>query len=476
MWTRRILSIPLATALLLGGATAPAHASHRLTSLTTTNGSFDDPDDAATTLDIKRVTHTADADTITYSLETFEPFNDSAATAISWLIETDGDEQPDFDVTVSFNKSTNALEAVVENDAGATTGTAELTRPTSPSNRLSVKFPWSAIGNPPSYLYLVVTISDANGDNAPSDDEVDTLGPVAHGTPVLRFSGADRIETAVNISASGFDDTGAEAVVLARSDTFPDALAGTPLAVAKTGPLLLTSPQSLDPRVRTEIRRILTTGKTVYLLGGVAALSESIADALRNDGYNVVRFAGANRYETAIQIADQGLAAPGVLFLTTGQNFPDALAAGAAGSARTAAVLLTAGSTMPPAVAAYISSHPSAQRFAVGGPAAQADPAAEAVVGADRYETSRKVAERFFSRPGLVGIASGGNFPDALAGGVDIGSAGAPLLLSAPGALPDTIRDYLVTNKASVRVAAVYGGATALAEAVRQAVAAALNS
>ena len=44
--------------------------------------------------------------------------------------------------------------------------------------------------------------------------------------------------------------------MLARSDLFPDALAGTPLACAQDAPLLITPAAALDSRVAAELRRV----------------------------------------------------------------------------------------------------------------------------------------------------------------------------------------------------------------------------
>jgi putative cell wall-binding protein len=232
----------------------------------------------------------------------------------------------------------------------------------------------------------------------------------ANTDPVDRLSGADRLATSVAISKDAWADGAAQTAVLARADSFPDALGGTPLATAKGGPLLLTPSNQLDSRVDAELRRAAAPGATVYLLGGPAALSESIADTLRNEGFNPVRIAGANRYATAVAIASQGLGDPPTAVLVTGTDFPDALSAGAASlaignsgpeagpAARPAAVLLTAGSTMPSETAQWLAAHPPSKRFAVGGAAAAADPGATKIAGQDRYDTAALVAEQFFPR------------------------------------------------------------------------------
>src|SRR5690606_16591549 len=73
------------------------------------------------------------------------------------------------------------------------------------------------------------------------------LWEAADGGRVDRVAGPGRIETSVEASRDGFPvDGSAGAVVLARGDDFPDALTGTPLAVALAGPLLLTTTDRLD--------------------------------------------------------------------------------------------------------------------------------------------------------------------------------------------------------------------------------------
>ena len=92
-------------------------------------------------------------------------------------------------------------------------------------------------------------------------------------------------------------------MVLARDDAFPDALAGVPLAAHFSGPLLLTTSNTLASETSAEIQRVLGRGATVYLLGGATALSPTIETQLHALGYATVRIAGADRYQTAVDIA-----------------------------------------------------------------------------------------------------------------------------------------------------------------------------
>lgn len=279
---------------------------------------------------------------------------------------------------------------------------------------------------------------------------------------VQRVFGDDRTASAVAVSRTTYADKAAGAVVLSRSDAFADALAATPLAVAKKGPLLLTSPGALDDRVLTEITRVLPGGKPVYLLGGERALSAAIEDRLLAWGYEVIRYSGADRYETAYLVAVEGLQAPKGVILTTGLAFADALTAGVVASATGRAVLLTRGASLPEPTRAYLAQF-RPERLAMGGPAAAADPESPALVGNTRYETAALAAKYFFPKATMVAMASGNAFADALAGGVHAATIGAPLLLGpTAGDLPAGVSIYFRELPAAPSIAFLYGGTTAI--------------
>jgi putative cell wall-binding protein len=302
--------------------------------------------------------------------------------------------------------------------------------------------------------------------------------------PPQRLAGADRVETSIAASQDLFgrrwanpdEPPIAAGAVLARSDVFADALAGGPLAAALDVPLLLTAGDELDPRTLAELQRMLQTeapgfvpGSVIHLLGGPAALGPKVASALVAAGFRVVRHAGADRYATAVAIAE-AIGDPSEVLLVTGRDFPDGLSAGAAAAARHGALLLTDGARMPASTAAYLAAHASRPVTAVGGPAAAAAPGRASVVGADRYLTARAVAERLFpARVRVAGLASGTSFPDALVGGSHIGHLDGPLLLTARTAVSDDVRSYLRTRVDDHVV--VYGGPAVLSPAIEPEVA-----
>ena len=212
---------------------------------------------------------------------------------------------------------------------------------------------------PNTYLFTTVEMSTVTG----ALTDLASSPGLSTGTPSLtQIYGTDGIGTSIAISQAEFPKSGsAKAVVLARS-TFSDALAGGPLAAQEGGPLLITPgasiSASLDPRVLTEIERVLPLGGTVYILGGDLALSPDIDTTLEGLGFNVVREAGVDEFATAVDIAEQ-LGNPTTIFEATGLDFHDALSAVPATIEAHGAILLTNGCVPVPR---DIRLHPRAPR------------------------------------------------------------------------------------------------------------------
>ena len=303
-----------------------------------------------------------------------------------------------------------------------------------------------------------------------------TVDPFADGpsAAVGRIAGDTRVSTAIAASTDRIADGAAGTVVLARADDFPDALAGGPLAAAMDAPLLLTSSDGLDDQVAAEIARATGGTGSAILLGGESALSAQVADDVAALGLDVTRVSGPDRFATAVAIADL-LGEPDTILLATGNDFPDALSAGAAAAAVDGAVLLTADDVMPAATADHLDTLPDAAVVAVGGQAAAAAPSATPLVGADRFATATLVADAFFEAPSTVGIATGASFADALAGGPHVAAAGGPMLLAERDRLPAATEAYLGTVVPSVTQVWLYGGPGALGAALESAVLTALG-
>jgi putative cell wall-binding protein len=298
---------------------------------------------------------------------------------------------------------------------------------------------------------------------------------------VVQLSGLNRFKTAVAISkslwatagAAGDDRLPAKSVTLSRSDTFADAVSGSALATAKQGPLLLTPPTNLNVDTKAEITRVLPAGSTVYLLGGPGAISAAVQDAITKMGYVTNRIAGDNRYETSVKIAQAISDEPQLFLVATGQNFPDALSAGAAAGSfdafgTPAVVLLSNDETMPVATENYLEGLLSGNSlpgplFAIGDQANAALDSAGwsdygVAAGANRYGTAQAVAEEFFAGEQTAGVTTGLNWPDALAGGAFLGMTNGPLLLSnGAQTIIGNTQTVLSNSSGSISAAFVFG-------------------
>ncbi|MGI9018132.1 MAG: cell wall-binding repeat-containing protein [Euzebya sp.] len=323
-----------------------------------------------------------------------------------------------------------------------------------------------------------VTMADGTLIFDPDGATVDTAtgGDTDGGDPgatTRRLNGLSRIETAVRVSQNGYAADAAGAVVLARADIAADALAGTALASAAGGPVLLTPSDQLHPATAAEINRVLPDGATVYLLGGTSALSPQVEGALAD--YDVRRLAGASRFETAVEVARAVTASPGQIVLADGLTFADALIAGPAAALRGGVVVLTDGTRNHPAVDGYLSQHAAVEQVTVGAAATAAYPGRTNYVGASDQETSVLVARAYAPQASTVGVARVDAFADALSGGAHAALGGTTLLLTDSGSLTPVVRDHLSQQAATIDTAVLYGGTSALSAEVEEQIRAAIS-
>lgn len=162
----------------------------------------------------------------------------------------------------------------------------------------------------------------------------------------------------------------------------------------------------------------------------------------------VVRIGGADRYATAAAVSARSFS-PGVAvaFVATGLGFADALAAGPLAARNRGPVLLTTTSSVPGSTLTELQRLQPARIVVLGGTAVVSNAVATRlasvapvtrVAGANRYETAARLAAAFSPGVPVAYVATGTNFPDALAGVPAAAHGKGPLLLVAPNAIPAT--------------------------------------
>ena len=306
---------------------------------------------------------------------------------------------------------------------------------------------------------------------------------------LARVSGADRYATAIAMSASRFATGSAGAVVLATGGDFPDALCAAGLAGAVHAPVLLThGAYAPDPTLAEALR--VTSGvaaPTAYIVGSERAVGKAVVDRLKAEGFTVVRYGGADRYATAAVVARaisrlEGSRFARRAFVARGDAFPDALAVGPFAYSQRFPILLVRTTALPPVTAKAITDLGIRRIVIAGGTAAVSD----AVVGriddlagvdtpvrkggAGRYDTAIAVTEYGIAMGWgdvtYVGVATGADYPDALAGCSIAGARGGVLLLTDPRALSPQTAAFISARKDGILTCAVYGSDRAVTAGV----------
>lgn len=347
---------------------------------------------------------------------------------------------------------------------------------------LAVARRWTVLTAALAMAALVWAAVPAEADHEAPEE----LPPVAE---TRRLAGPGRYDTARLIAEDAFPD-GTGTVVLARGDAFPDALASAYLAGQRGAAVLLTEQDALPTPTADGLEAL--GPENVIVLGGEGAVGPGVVSVLESRGYTVERIGGADRYETALRVAEAGetigtLGAEPVpvprrtVILATGEGFADALAAGPLAFAGALPILLTPSATLSPHAQAFLEDEERAveQVLIVGGESAvSAEVAAEVaalgkevvrVAGEDRTETAALLAERTAAALewefAEVNLAAGGGFADALAMAPRAGVSMSVLVLTQT---VDTVGPHtgglLATHCADLATIVVAGGTAVVSE------------
>lgn len=158
------------------------------------------------------------------------------------------------------------------------------------------------------------------------------------------------------------------------------------------------------------------------------------------------RISGIDRYATSAETSASNFA-PGVsvVYVGSGQAFPDALSGASAAGKNGGPVLLVQNGLLPMSTAQELARLQPGRIVLLGSTSAVDGPvmsllqgytsgSVTRLAGSDRYATAAAVSRATFAaHPAAVYIASGLNFPDALAGAAAAAHVGAPVLLVSGG-------------------------------------------
>ena len=272
---------------------------------------------------------------------------------------------------------------------------------------------------------------------------------------VSRLAGPDRYATAASVSAASFA-AGVPVAYVATGANFPDALAAGAAAARRGGPVLLVTSGAVPSATARELARLKPAA--IKVVGGTSMVSDGVLASLRAYATtgDVSRLAGANRYATAAAISrDTFTGGVPVVYVATGENFPDALAGVAAAGSDGGPVLLTGRDTVPGDTAVELGRLRPGRIVVLGGTSVISDGVVatlrgyassgriDRLFGANRYATAVDVSSSTFGSSEVAFIATGTNFPDALGGGPVAGSIPGPLLLVPGTSVPSEVANEL---------------------------------
>ncbi len=296
-----------------------------------------------------------------------------------------------------------------------------------------------------------------------------------------RLYGANRYGTAAALATDGWPD-GAETVLLASGQSWPDALAATPLSAKLDAPLLLTETASLPEDTRRALETLAPSH--IIVLGGERAVSTSAtvqaSAAASGAPVPVRRIAGADRYETSVRIAEEVGIADRRVMIASGLSYADALSGSARAGIEGTPIILTRETNLPQSVRQYLIDYDDdiSRAYIIGGPAVVSKDLEGALEngslgfreldvdrlwGRDRYATNTAVLSAFWDSDEMDPyVATGKNYPDALAAGTLAAKNGQPIMLLGGRFMSGHTREFLVNEQARITGFTMVGGPAAL--------------
>lgn len=293
---------------------------------------------------------------------------------------------------------------------------------------------------------------------------------------------SDNASLSVKVAQSGWSS--ATHVILTRDDVVADAMVSVPLSKKYDAPILMTSTSALDEKVLSEIRSL--GAGTVFIIGGTGAISQETEQRLKTEGLYTYRFAGADRYDTAAQIATW-VGSTDTVYLAYGYGEPDALAASAFAAARGIPLLLTDTTSLPSVTQSKLQQIAPSQVVILGGKGIvssqlESELGAQYSVkrwgGVDRYGTQQIILQNLITKQAPIYVTTALVAPGDVADGNPYANALLAAALAAkkdgfvvtvPGnELPSAVNYSLLYNKGYISSATVVGNTGAVSVSLEQ--------
>ncbi|HFL2578141.1 TPA: cell wall-binding protein Cwp10 [Clostridioides difficile] len=264
---------------------------------------------------------------------------------------------------------------------------------------------------------------------------------------VKKLKGADRFETAIKISQSGWTKSDTVVIVNGEDKSMVDGLTATPLASVKNSPILLSSNEKLPQKTVEELKRL--NPSKVVVIGGNNSMPNSVVEAIKavNSKISVQRIGGDTRYQTSINIAKEIDKTNNIskLYIGAGNGEADSLSIASLAGKEKTPIVLTQKDGVDNEAEQFIKSNKVSNIYFIGGvekisnkaieqvgKIANKDISNNRVAGQTRQETNAKVIDKFYSQSKLDGVvvANQDKLIDALAVGPLAAKNNSPVILA----------------------------------------------
>ncbi|MGX4600231.1 cell wall-binding repeat-containing protein [Faecalimicrobium sp. JNUCC 81] len=253
---------------------------------------------------------------------------------------------------------------------------------------------------------------------------------------VSEIKGGNRYETAAKIA----DNQKYTTAILVNSDkSLADGLSASGLSGAVNSPILLTKKDTVPNETLSRLKNV----EKVYVIGGPNAISSKVENQLKSKGIKEIeRIQGNNRIETSYKVAKEISKIKKVdkIILTNGtRGEADAMSASSVAARDGAPIILTNGQSLP-----FDAS--KVESYVIGSSSVMSDELVKKsnstrLGGKDRYDTNKKVVEKFYKGTKEFYLSKGDLLVDAL--------TASPLAKNSPVVLVKNYSDKTILNGAT---------------------------
>lgn len=287
-----------------------------------------------------------------------------------------------------------------------------------------------------------------------------------------RIFGDTRYETSYKVFENGW--TSSDSAILVSGLDYPDALCAAPLAAKYNAPILLTRNTSLENQ--NDLKNLLINKgvKNVIIIGGEGVIPTEIENELDNLGIVNKRLGGSTRFETSVLIANEVEVKNGEVIVTSGRGFADGISISAVAAAKGIPILISEANSLPEVVRDYMNNNSISKTYVIGGEGVLTKSlvstlkSPDRLGGIDRYETNKKIFERFADELNLseVYLAAGTQFPDALSASAIAAKKNTFVILSDTKTVKESCRAIINSNRQYINKVNILGSDKIILDAV----------